>query len=104
MAHGLEVYTAAGATRLAVVDKITRLIHSQFIAAGSSGSVTIAGFSNSTHAAVLVGRRASSIGYVAPAALPSMTISGTTISWSWSWWTGISSWRSDCDLLVFAFS
>lgn len=39
MAHGLELFSATGALRLGVSDRITRLLFRQYVPAGQSGSV-----------------------------------------------------------------
>jgi len=52
MAHGLEVYNAAGALRLAVTDKITRLVYSAEVAATSSGAFNVSGITT-TNAVVI---------------------------------------------------
>lgn len=50
--HGLEVYNAAGTLRLAVTDKITRLVFSQEVTATSSGAANVAGITT-TNAVVI---------------------------------------------------
>jgi hypothetical protein len=43
MAHGLQVFNAAGSLRLDVSDRLTRLMYSAVVAATASGSATVAG-------------------------------------------------------------
>lgn len=103
MAHGLEVFTVTGAARLRVTDRLTRLLHARFIAAGEASNVTVSGFSTSTGVAVLAPRYTGVPELSATKVMPQLTIAGDNIAWSYAWWTGSAGLRIDCDLLVFAY-
>lgn len=78
MAYGLEIYNAAGAPRLRITDRISRLIYSTRVAFNVSGSVTLADFDASKGCVVTQP-------YNAVGDLPCMghhiRISGSTIYW-----------------------
>ena len=52
MAHGLQVFNSAGALRLDVSDRLTRLVHSQVVGATSSGTASVPGITTANAVAI----------------------------------------------------
>lgn len=52
MAWGLRVWNGSGQVRLDTNDRITRLIHSEILAADSTGSIVIPGFDSTKGIAI----------------------------------------------------
>jgi hypothetical protein len=54
MSYGLEVFNAAGASRLKVTDRLTRLVYSNIVAATNTGSSAIPGITESNAVATAI--------------------------------------------------
>lgn len=101
MAHGLEVYTAAGATRLAVTDRITRLLLRRSLGASESSSQSVPGFDSARGVAFAVPKITGGMNPLDPRMGHIVSTSGATVTWTAS---AIASARVASELFVFMYA
>ena len=78
MPQGLQVFDAAGNLTCDITDRLSRILGIVDIAAGASGNLTNAGFSQGTGYWICVSRTGSG-GYFN--VVPRFALSGNTLSW-----------------------
>lgn len=101
MAHGLEIYDAAGALVMGVTNRVTRLIYTRALPAAESSSATVTDFDAATCVAFAVPRLTATPLAVSPQRGHTISTSGTTITWTAA--DPSAAVRRDCDLFVFAY-